>query len=115
MKYIARSHNGSRLNCDIRKGRVKLCLFVNIARSSNGRTPPSGGGYLGSSPGLAAIKKKPYKIRVFIAARSEVSAYLMPWTRNAFPCECIHEWKSCTEAVSFEKCTHGPGLAARFL
>ncbi len=25
-----------------------------IARSSNGRTPPSGGGYLGSNPGLAA-------------------------------------------------------------
>lgn len=29
----------------------------NIARSSNGRTPPSGGGYLGSSPSLAAIDK----------------------------------------------------------
>lgn len=27
----------------------------NIARSSNGRTPPSGGGYLGSNPGLAAL------------------------------------------------------------
>ena len=27
-----------------------------IARSSNGRTSPSGGEYLGSSPGLAAIK-----------------------------------------------------------
>ncbi len=30
-------------------------LKINIARSSNGRTPPSGGGYLGSNPGLAAI------------------------------------------------------------
>ena len=27
---------------------------MNIARSSNGRTSPSGGGYLGSNPGLAA-------------------------------------------------------------
>lgn len=36
----------------------------------------------------------------------------MPWTRNAFPCECTHEWKSCTEPVRFEKRTRGPGLAA---
>ena len=32
--------------------------------------------------------------------------------RKLFPYECNHEWKRCTEAVSFEKCTHGPGLAA---
>lgn len=32
-----------------------VLLKINIARSSNGRTPPSGGGYLGSSPGLAAL------------------------------------------------------------
>ena len=34
-----------------------MIIFKNIARSSNGRTPPFGGGYLGSNPGLAANKK----------------------------------------------------------
>lgn len=59
--------------------------------------------------------KKPYVNKVFlIAARSEVSAYLTPWTRNAFPCESTRERKSCTKPVRSEKRTRGPGLAAIF-
>ncbi len=35
------------------------CYFIfKAGRSSNGRTPPSGGGYLGSSPGLPALNRK---------------------------------------------------------
>jgi len=57
--------------------------------------------------------KNTFYMWFLIAARSEVSAYFTSWTRKPFPCECTREWKRCTEAVSFEKCTHGPSLAAR--
>lgn len=36
------------------------------ARSSNGRTSPSGGEYLGSSPSLAALNRKSQKIKLNI-------------------------------------------------
>ena len=43
------------LKLNVEKLFQRFCLVGSAAGSSNGRTPPSGGGYLGSNPGPAAL------------------------------------------------------------
>ena len=51
----------------------------------------------GSNPADSAVCNA-----VKTAESSEISAYFTCGIRKHFPYECTHEWKRCTEAVSFE-------------
>ena len=64
------------------------------------------------NPGTSTNKNLP--VEDFFEVNS-VPSHTMSGIRKSFPCECTHERKRCTETVSFEMCTHGPGTSTKFL
>ena len=68
MLSAAESSNGKRSFLSaLSRQCIKILFVPSAAESSNGRTPPSGGGYLGSNPSSAALGGNVLQIFIYCA------------------------------------------------